>query len=89
MQEASIRTRDSLKHRQTELTDQLQKLEVKNTEIEYKIAQSLKQVEVHSQMLQQVSQLQNAAGADGALVPANGGGALGVEHATQMAFLRD
>ena len=94
MQEVSIRTRDSLKNRQTELTDQIQRLEVKNTEIEYKIAQALKQVEVHNQMLQQVSQLQNAAAADGTLVPIATGGqgdnrALGVEQATQMAYLRD
>ena len=45
-------------------------------------------------MLQQVSQLQTAAAADGALVPVANGGqvgnrALGVEQATQMAFLRD
>ena len=45
-------------------------------------------------MLQQVSQLQNAAAADGALVPVANGGpggnrALSVEQATQMAFLRD
>ena len=94
MQEASIRTRDSLKNRQTELTDQIQRLEVKNTEIEYKIAQALKQVEVHSQMLQQVTQLQGAAAADGALVPVANGGqggnrSMSVEHATQVAFLRD
>ena len=51
MQETSIRTRDALKNRQTELTDELQKMTVRNTEMEYKVAQALKQVEVHSQML--------------------------------------
>ena len=51
-QELSIRTRDSLKYRQTELNDGMQKLEVKNTEIEYKLASAMKQVEVHTAMLQ-------------------------------------
>ena len=51
MQETSIRTRDALKNRQTELTDELQKMTVRNTEMEYKVAQALKQVEVHSQIL--------------------------------------
>ena len=42
LQENSIRTRDSLKQRQIELTDQLQRVEVKHTEIDYKVAQVLK-----------------------------------------------
>ena len=53
-QELSIRTRDALKNRQGELTDHLQKLEVKNTEIEYKLASAIKQLEIHGQMLQTI-----------------------------------
>ena len=41
-QELSIRARDALKHKQSELTDHLQKLEVKNTEIEYKLGSAIK-----------------------------------------------
>ena len=51
MQEGTIRARDGTKARQVEMTDQLQKLEVKNTEMEYKIAHGLKQIEMHSQIL--------------------------------------
>ena len=51
MQEVSIRTRDALKTRQNELTDQLQKLEVKHTEMEYRVAAAAKQLELNSQVL--------------------------------------
>ena len=51
MQETSIRTRDSLKSRQTELSEEFQKLALKNSEIEYKVAQALKQVEIHNVMI--------------------------------------
>ena len=50
-QDLSIRTRDQLKYRQTELSDHLQSLEVKNTEMEYKINSALKQLDVHGSML--------------------------------------
>ena len=41
-QELSIRTRDALKHRQNELTEGMQKLDIKNGELEYKITSALK-----------------------------------------------
>ena len=53
-QDLSIRTRDQLKHRQTELSEHLQSLEVKNTEMEYKINSALKQLDVHGAMLQTI-----------------------------------
>ena len=93
MQETSIRTRDSLKIRQTELSEEFQKLALKNSEIEYKVAQALKQVEIHNVMIQQQTAQGGQAGPDSqALVPINGGGAVGhggIEQATQVAFLRD
>ena len=53
-QELSIRARDALKHKQSELTDHLQKLEVKNTEIEYKLGSAIKQIEIHGAMIQTI-----------------------------------
>ena len=53
-QELSIRARDALKHKQSELTDHLQKLEVKNTEIEYKLGSAIKQIEIHGAMIKTI-----------------------------------
>ena len=82
-QELSIRTRDALKHRQGELTDHLQKLEVKNTEIEYKLGSAIKQLEVHGAMLQTLQ-----------TVGVSGQGSNPEKHRsfdqeTQIQFLRD
>ena len=68
--------------------------------MEYKVAQTLKQVEVHSAMLQQQASLgivpggQPGAESSQALVPINNGAPgngnnMSVEQATQVAFLRD
>jgi len=93
MQETSIRTRDSLKHRQTELTDQLQKIEVKGSEMEYRINSALKQIEVHSTMMSQYASVaQSGQSPSSALVPSGGIGGSGGDalvNSTQLAFLRD
>ena len=52
IQEVSIRTRDQLKGKMVQMSEQIQRLELQNRETEYKLSSALKQVEINNTYVQ-------------------------------------
>jgi hypothetical protein len=79
VQENNIRSRDQVKTKVIELMEAIQKVELKEKELDYKLTAAFKQIEVNSGMI-------NALASPGNTRPTSQG-SIAIE--TQLSFLRD